>query len=46
MQEFSRGGDFCNGGGLTIHCLITKIWDLKEPASYIYSYVLAQKEGD
>ena len=40
----AKGGDFCKGGGATIHCLITKICELG--ACFLYfSYVLAQNGG-
>ena len=42
---FFKGGDFCKrGGGVTIHCLITKNCELG--ACFLYfSYVLAQNGG-
>ena len=32
---FLKGGDFCKGGPVTIHCLVTKICELGV-ASYIF----------
>ena len=42
IQDFSKGSDFCKGGGgggVTIHFLITKICELGACFLYIFIYV-------
>ena len=43
IQDFSKGDDFCKGG-VTIHCLITKICELGSRFLY-FSYLLGQNGG-
>ena len=44
LQDFSKGDDFCKGG-VTIHCLITKICELG--AFFLYfPFVLVQNESE
>ena len=44
IQDFSKGVTFVKGGGVTIHCLITKIRELG--ACFLYfSYMLSQNGG-
>ena len=37
IPDFSKGGDFCKGGGVTINCPITKICELK--ACFLYFFL-------